>query len=105
MCSKKPKNCEDCQNRLRNAKLMQRYGITLEEYDRMFALQGGVCAICHQPENDPYKRRLSVDHDHDTNKARGLLCHKCNTGIGKFEESPKRLQSAIKYLELYKGLN
>lgn len=98
-------DCDKCKVRNYHRKLRQRYGITLEEYDRMFALQSGVCAICKQPENDAYKRRLSVDHDHETGKVRGLLCHQCNTGIGKFGDDIKRLLSAAKYLKLHEEID
>lgn len=53
-------------------------GLTIEDYDRMLAEQGGVCAICGNP---PKARRLDVDHDHRTGAVRGLLCHRCNRGV------------------------
>lgn len=68
---------------------MVRFGITTVEYDSMFELQGGVCAICRQPETVRTRvgvvRRLAVDHDHETNLVRGLLCYRCNTTLGQFE--------------------
>lgn len=84
-------------------KLKIRYGITLEEFEHMLALQGGVCAICKQPENDRYKRRLSVDHDHSTGKVRGLLCHMCNTALGKLKDNPELFDAAASYLRLHRG--
>lgn len=68
----------------------------IEDYDRMLALQNGVCRICGEPE----KRfaQLSADHDHKTHIIRGLLCHRHNAGIGFFEESVEALNGAIKYL-------
>jgi hypothetical protein len=51
------------------------YDITPEQYEGMLAIQGGVCAICKHP---PKNRRLDVDHDHQTKRVRGLLCHVCN---------------------------
>lgn len=87
------------------AKMLKRqYGITLDDYDRMLADQGGVCAICLLPEtrtmrsDSPQVRALAVDHDHVTGEIRGLLCFCCNTGIGKFGDSPDRLRAAAKYL-------
>ena len=82
-------------------RLRTRYGMTMQEYKHMLALQGGVCAICRQPENEGYKRNLSVDHDHETGQVRGLLCHQCNTGIAKFYDDPKRLVAAARYLKLH----
>src|SRR2546426_12269732 len=51
------------------------YGIGVEDYEKLLASQGGVCAICKHP---PMKRRLGVDHDHRDKKIRGLLCIHCN---------------------------
>lgn len=77
------------------------FGISLEEYNAMLEAQGGICAICKQPET--HKRNgkikaLAVDHHHGTGKIRGLLCADCNTGIGKLKDSVNVLQSAIDYL-------
>lgn len=77
-------------------RLKYRFGLTVEEYERMLDEQGGVCAICGEPSAG---RDLDVDHNHETNQVRGLLCWNCNTGIGKFKDSPMLLKKAIKYLE------
>ncbi len=73
----------------------KRAGITPDEYFSMLADQRGVCLICHRPCK---KGRLSIDHNHQTNRVRGLLCRKCNLGIGDFEENIKFLRAAIRYL-------
>jgi hypothetical protein len=87
-------------NRIQNLK--QNFGISLEEYQRMFDAQGGVCAICGKPETAKSNRGevklLAVDHDHRTGKIRGLLCAKCNTGVGNFDENESLLVKAIRYL-------
>ena len=75
---------------------MRRQGVTLKEYDRMLAKQGGVCAICGEP---PAKIRLAVDHCHTTGKVRGLLCLRCNMGLGYFTDDPAKLEAAIEYLK------
>ncbi len=75
--------------------LQQKYGITIDTYNTLLHAQGGTCAICNAPPNG---RRLSVDHNHTTGIVRGLLCSKCNTGLGNFGDSRFRLQRAIKYL-------
>lgn len=85
-------------------RLKRDYGITLEDYQRLSSAQKGVCAICKKPERriDPRTKvcsRLAVDHDHKRNKIRGLLCYRCNTGIGMFREDPTLLQKAKRYLE------
>jgi hypothetical protein len=74
---------------------MKKYGITVEDYNRMFISQGGNCAICNKPD----ERRLCVDHDHDTGKVRELLCNHCNTGLGKFLDSRELLEVAKNYLK------
>ncbi len=91
-----------------SARLKSLYGITLVEYEEMFAQQNGRCAICSRPERviDPRTkapRRLAVDHDHDTGKVRALLCWYCNTGIAKFDEQAELLEEAARYLRCHAG--
>jgi len=79
-------------------------GITVEEYYRIDELQKSLCAICFQPETRVNGRtkmtqRLVIDHCHKTNKVRGLLCHNCNTAIGKFRDDPIRMYRAIRYIK------
>jgi hypothetical protein len=76
--------------------LRARYGITIEEYDQLLVLQEGVCAICKKSCTSG--KRLAVDHDHESGIVRGLLCRKCNRGIGLFHDSLELLQSAANYL-------
>ena len=89
----------------RRLDLKCKYGITLEQYDQMFDAQGGVCAICGEPEAVANKHgvcRLSVDHDHETNKVRMLLCNKCNHGLGLFDENLEKLLKAMHYLIVHR---
>jgi hypothetical protein len=60
--------------------------------------QAGVCAICEQPPGD---RRFCVDHCHATGQIRGLLCDRCNTGIGLLGDSPERLANARDYVAAF----
>jgi len=69
------------------------YGLSRDDYDALLALQGGVCAICSK------NRPLGVDHCHLFNEVRGLLCNKCNLGLGMFDDDPDRLRAAADYLE------
>lgn len=62
------------------------FGITVEDYDRMFVEQSGKCAICGSCDPGP-KTHFAVDHDHITNKIRGLLCHHCNIALGMMNDS------------------
>lgn len=73
----------------REAHLKSVYGITLEQYDKMFETQNGVCAICSGINKDG--RRLFVDHDHKTGEIRGLLCYQCNSLLGRFEVHQEKI--------------
>lgn len=74
--------------------LRKKYGITIEDFERMLAKQDGLCAICGQVPKDT----MDVDHDHATGKVRALLCHGCNVGLGAFGESQATMSAAIEYL-------
>lgn len=82
-----------------NATLIRKYGITLQRYRELSARQGGVCAICLQPET--IRLRLSVDHCHDSGAVRGLLCAKCNAGIGSLQDSVVVVERALLYLKAF----
>ena len=73
-----------------------RTGCDLETYNQRWAEQNGLCAICGSP---PFRKHLDADHDHLTGKIRGLLCNRCNTALGNFQEEASILQKAIEYLE------
>jgi len=77
------------------------YHITKELYDEMLEAQGGVCAICGQPETSTYRgkiRTMSVDHDHATGAIRALLCSDCNRFVGFIERNPHKIELALAYL-------
>jgi hypothetical protein len=76
--------------------LVRKYGITLEEYNLLVAKQNGLCGMCQKPKD---RRRFCVDHDHQTGKIRGLLCDRCNTGIGLIGDSHNSIKRALLYLE------
>jgi len=80
----------------RNTYLITEYGITLVEYREMAALQNGLCAICGEVCKSG--RVLAVDHDHVTGVNRGLLCIRCNNGLGNFRDDLDLLTAAINYL-------
>ena len=85
-------------NRRKNVILKNVYGITLDDYNRMFNEQGGKCAICQRHQNE-LTRTLCVDHDHKTNKVRSLLCVTCNTDVSVVEN---RLEEMTKYLNKHR---
>jgi hypothetical protein len=70
------------------------YGLTIEEFNKMYEDQGGSCAICQRTD-----RPLVVDHDHKTGKKRALLCNGCNHGLGRFADDPALLRKAADYVE------
>ena len=81
--------------------LDKKYGISLERYTEMLVEQDYKCKICSCKSTDLDGRALAVDHCRTTGEVRGLLCHKCNLGIGNFLDSTQRLENAIKYLGGY----
>lgn len=74
---------------------LKKHGATLEDYITKFEQQNGCCAICRQ---HVIGRTMDIDHDHSTNKFRGLLCRNCNLGLGYFHDNPDHLNSAIQYI-------
>lgn len=77
-------------------KNLKSYGLTSAKYDLLLQSQHGVCAICGEPPKNG--RRLAVDHDHRMEVVRGLLCGRCNTGLGLFQDNPQFLSASLKYL-------
>lgn len=88
--------------RKRKSYLKKAFGISPEQYDEMLAEQGGVCAICGTSDPGRGGAYFHVDHCHTTSKIRGLLCNRCNAGLGYFKDDTSRLQSAVAYLEGHK---
>lgn len=69
--------------KLRGSKLWIRLGLSPEDYDKMLLSQDGGCAICGKTDGE---QRFHLDHSHDTDEVRGLLCLNCNTKLGWFEK-------------------
>lgn len=99
------KTCRKVEAR-RRAKINpgRKHGLTAGQYWAMFEAQGGVCAICRKPQEG--RASLPVDHDHACcdrpfscgRCVRALLCHRCNAGLGHFNDDPELLRVAIGYL-------
>lgn len=87
--------CKDCK---KNRDIGRLYQISGVEYDEMYREQGGLCAICKGVNKS--NRKLSIDHNHITGEIRGLLCTKCNLGLGQLmaDDGTDILLAAIKYL-------
>lgn len=106
-------SCVECKNTVlrdrtkpkrHGYQLKNKYGITKEQYEVMLLNQNNLCLLCKNPETIIDKRKkeakkLSVDHCHNTNKVRGLLCSKCNQGIGLLQHNPELLRAAALYCE------
>lgn len=86
----------------KNKSLRTRYGISPEEYNKLFMDQEGKCKICGCEETtvaNGITRSLAVDHNHTSGVIRGLLCRKCNTAIGLLKEDKLLLLKAVEYLD------
>ena len=79
--------------------------MTVQNYEEMLERQGGRCAICRRTEPNGVtkaghdgEKKWHIDHCHETNEVRGLLCGECNKGLGQFRDDRVTLQKAIDYL-------
>jgi hypothetical protein len=82
----------------RNYDLKRFYNITIEQFEEMKSSQNGKCAICKTTEPKGRHNVFAVDHCHKTGKVRGLLCNKCNVGLGSFRDDIESLNCAVEYL-------
>jgi len=85
-------------------RMVREHGLAPGEYEIQYTAQGGVCAICGNPEANIIRGglcRLAVDHNHETGQRRGLLCVRCNTAIGLLNEDPDILMKAVVYLQTW----
>lgn len=88
--------------------VLRNYDISIDEYNAMREQQAGLCAICNEPERariNGVTKRLQLDHCHRTNRVRRLLCGDCNTGLGRFKDSPSILRKAAEYIEEFVEAN
>ena len=79
-----------------NSRRIKKYGIDNKQYNRLLKKQEGKCAICGNAFKNVYD--TNIDHNHETKKVRGLLCNKCNLGIGLFRDNDVIAYSAYTYL-------
>ncbi len=77
----------------------RKYGITIDDYDRMFQEQNGCCALCGRKDAGTNRlAHFAVDHCHETGKIRGLLCYPCNVALGTLGDSPQSIEKVLTYL-------
>lgn len=75
---------------------LARFGLTVEDYDRLLDEQDGRCAVCFAPPKP--NRALAVDHDHQTQQVRGLLCTRCNVALGLLDDDLDRIALLMEYV-------
>jgi hypothetical protein len=89
----------------RDAHYKHKYGVTLEEFRSILERQHHRCVVCGEsPSKSTQKKFWNLDHDHDTDKVRGVLCTPCNLTLGVAKESIPRLQRCLAYLRFHKGM-
>lgn len=96
------KYCKERKKEIREYHMSRKYGITYDEYLNLLESQNNLCAICGVNNDIYYKQKnkiLVIDHNHDNMKVRGIICHKCNSGLGVFKDNISLLKSAIEYLK------
>lgn len=79
---------------------MKKEELSQQDYDKILRLQGGGCPICGR-EQSQLKRKMAIDHSHKDGRVRGILCGRCNMGLGQFDDNCIRLERAIKYLKTH----
>ena len=91
--------CKSCYSeKRRDTRYLKRYNLSLDDYDSLYDEQGGKCAICETSDPGGRRSRFCVDHNHETDEVRGLLCYKCNSALGYFGDSPAVVMRGYKYL-------
>lgn len=80
-----------CKKCFREKHLKEKYGISLEHYNLLLKTQNNKCLICGK-EDSGFKNNFVVDHNHETNEVRGLLCNKCNAHLHLLENPDKKLR-------------
>jgi Recombination endonuclease VII len=103
--------CPDCRKDPRpNAQVRERartlsaYGLTQSDWDGLIRRQENKCALCRTDEPGNRGERWHIDHDHVTGQVRGLLCHRCNMGLGCFRDDPEIIKAAARYVTKHRQL-
>lgn len=108
------KPCNNLKNRLfksspkfkeyqRKYQINWRHGISADFYNNKFKEQNGVCELCGKLNLRGRDKFLHIDHNHITGKIRGLLCHICNTQLGRYEKTKNHCKKVLfeAYLKKY----
>lgn len=86
----------------RKAQRLRKFDMSLDEFHRILESQDYKCAICSYSSMDDPTMFPVVDHCHETDVVRGLLCMNCNQAIGKLKDDPELLRKAADYVEVWK---
>ncbi len=78
----------------RRGHLKHKYGVTPEWYDQRFDIQGGACLVCNRKDIE-----LVIDHNHETNEVRGLLCNPCNMLVGFVEKDVTMIKRLVNHIK------
>lgn len=92
------KRVNETHSRYAKAHRYKRYKLTEDAFNKLHEEQDYSCAICRTPFSEGKRKCGCVDHNHETNKVRGLLCQHCNAGLGMFKDNILYLEKAIEYL-------
>lgn len=91
--------CKSCiKIRERNSKIKRMYNISIDEYQILLNKQNNKCAICHTEFTN---QKQCIDHDHNTEEVRGILCDSCNRGLGLLKDDPIIILRAVRYLKAH----
>lgn len=80
---------------------IQKYKLDRQQYEEICKKQKGLCAICPKKLEVGFSKHKHIDHDHEKNLVRGVLCGSCNLMLGHAKDSVETLRKAIKYLKKY----
>ena len=89
--------CIDCK---RDRRIERLYGLTPEDIETKLLEQNMRCDICSVSLVGGYH----IDHCHDSNVPRGIICERCNHMLGHARDRIDILADAIKYLGKYQGI-
>jgi hypothetical protein len=102
-CRKDRRDPERAQAKERR-RTLRAYGITESDWDEMLVRQGGKCAVCRTTKPGGRGESWHIDHDHVTGQVRGLLCQRCNLGIGMLGDDPDLMRAALRYVERHRQM-
>ena len=87
------------QEKVVDSRIKNIYGVSLDHIENLYDAQCGKCALCGEPVS---RDKIQIDHCHKTRVVRGLLCRKCNIGLGMFNEDSSLIEKAVSYINQFK---